>query len=177
MFERRVARHRADAQHPVIFDEEIEGAHRADVDQHRGLREPVAHRRDQALSAREHAGVGTVRLQGFERFFRRRCSYVFECSWQHVHTVLTARVCVIVDARRMTLREGFLCASQAKTTRRIARARHELGQCDEAYDHPDEARETSPVESRASRLTSHEGADEDEAYGADADRNTAASVR
>ena len=56
-----VANERADAQMPVVPFERVETGNPIDVDELRGCREPRLHHRDEALAAREDAGVVTAR--------------------------------------------------------------------------------------------------------------------
>ena len=62
-----VARDRADRQRLAAEAQVVQLGERVDVDQHGGTRQAEPHRRNQALAAGQHPGVGAVLLQVRER--------------------------------------------------------------------------------------------------------------
>ena len=99
-----VPRDRADCQHVVADAEVVQIGQRVDVDDHGRAREPEAHRRDEALPASQHAGLGPVLLQVCTAprlsVWARK---VIECCRNHVANLLP-RQCRAWRATRASLR-------------------------------------------------------------------------
>ena len=98
-----VARDGADRQRAIVIRTIVQFADAVDVDEDGRTRQAEPHRRNQALPARQHAGLGPVLLQVRERLVCRVGAKVIEGCRNHVANLLP-RQCRACRATRASQR-------------------------------------------------------------------------
>ena len=93
----------SDRQHSIAHPHIVQFADFVDVDEDGWTREPEAHRRNEALPARQHPGFGPVLLQVCKRLVCRAGPKVIEGCRNHVANLLP-RQCRACRATRASQR-------------------------------------------------------------------------